>query len=210
MDFTNVSLRDTCGIEKGSPKEHSKLKNATWDCFNSGEEDHLVVDWMKDHKLQVNNVEVSLDDEENFLRMIHYTMRKNDNIHETLLQSLLDTGSAVSFVKMQHVPDSFIKIESNPLSQFRGINSSSLVVLGTVYTDVELDGQLWHNVRLLVVPDSTMVPPVIIGKDILKLFKMRLVADRSGHSRSRRGCCNNEHQYGEAQCRRSGFVEGEL
>ncbi|KAI4473033.1 hypothetical protein M0804_015511 [Polistes exclamans] len=90
------------------------------------------------------------------------------NTHYILvLDTLLDSGSPVSFIKKGLVvgpidPTSEIGIE------YYGINNSRLQVHGSTRVSLKLDDDERVDIRLLVVPDTTMVNSVILGRDALK------------------------------------------
>lgn len=58
--------------------------------------------------------------------------------------------------------------------RFAGINSSQVVVLGSIQVTVRIDNIAKENIRMLVVLDSTMRNSVILGRDTLRIFKLGL------------------------------------
>ncbi|KAI4486095.1 hypothetical protein M0804_006584 [Polistes exclamans] len=90
------------------------------------------------------------------------------NTHYILvLDTLLDSGSPVSFIKNGLVmgPIDFVSEQGN---EYYGINNSRLQVHGSIRVSLKLDDGERIDVRLLVVPDTTMVNSVILGRDALK------------------------------------------
>lgn len=62
-------------------------------------------------------------------------------------------------------------------TQFCGINDSQLRILGAVNAKLTFDGEA-RTVRLLVVPNDTMKPSMILGRDVLKEWGYALKKDQ--------------------------------
>lgn len=68
-----------------------------------------------------------------------------------------------------------VVLEYKGLSKrFYGINISQLRILGTVIARVSFDGRTRDNITLLVVPNNTMRPSVILGRDVLRVLEYTL------------------------------------
>lgn len=100
------------------------------------------------------------------------------------LDTLLDTVSPVSLVKLSHIPSDSINDADNNADRFRGINSSGLILLGALELDINLEGRICKNVRLLVVPDYTMSAAVVLGRDLLKKLGLGLRGVFNSESRA--------------------------
>lgn len=90
------------------------------------------------------------------------------------LDVLIDTGSPTSFIKQSFIPYSYVERKDRINNIFQGINGNKLSVLGTIRTDIRYDNPTRNNVLLYIVPDETMSSAAIIGRDVLKLFKVTL------------------------------------
>ena len=159
-------------------------------CYRCGEFGHMIKDCTQKQlskkeignvnkqppKEEIGNVE-SLSEENEFQRNITYQITK-DNINYVLcLSSLLDTGSPISFVKDQFVKKLVENLDHKVSDKFYGINRSKLIIKGTLTATVTLDGQTKENLLLYVVPDDTMAACVVLGRDVLSQFRLRLTND---------------------------------
>ncbi|KAI4476295.1 hypothetical protein M0804_013711 [Polistes exclamans] len=114
-------------------------------------------------------VEVLMREVEQLRGIPEQRPRVNDRHREVnlVLDTLLDSGSPVSFIKNGLVmgPIDFVSELGN---EYYGINNSRLQVHGSIRVSLKLDDGERVDVRLLVVPDTTMVNSVILGRDALK------------------------------------------
>jgi len=86
------------------------------------------------------------------------------------LDTLLDTGSPISFIKNNFVPPKLIEPTLTGDDKYCGLNNSELEVKGRVRVKLVLNGREAKCVSLLVVPETSMKSSVIIGRDVLKHF----------------------------------------
>lgn len=121
-------------------------------------------------KTDVNSV--SSEGVENFHRKVDYQLsdETKEFVVKLKLDTLLDTGSPVSFTKDSFIPSKLIVPILPEDNKYRGLNNSMLEVLGCVTVQMTLDNKEQKNVSLLVVPAQSMKASVIIGRDVLKQF----------------------------------------
>lgn len=93
---------------------------------------------------------------------------------EVEIDALLDTGSSISFVKSKIIPDCFID-QSKVTNNYCGINGSKLNVIGSIVIDISCDETKEIGAHVYVVDDNTMFFSMVIGRDLLKRFKLCIV-----------------------------------
>ncbi|XP_043276015.1 uncharacterized protein [Venturia canescens] len=152
---------------------HLKPQCPEFKCFSCDKSGHIARDCPNRPK-EVNNVHPAPVEENEFCQTVLYTMYPNEHKETIQLSTLLDTGSAISFIKLRYVPSDAIECTEDHSNKFRGINNSNLVVLGMVTLDIEMNGKIERSLRLMVVPDFTMISCVILGRDVIKRFGLGL------------------------------------
>lgn len=86
----------------------------------------------------------------------------------TQISAVIDTGSPVSLIKQALIPIVTEISEPTVSSGIVGINGSELVILGDVFVDITpLDSQFPINVKLNVVPDTTIKCDCLLGRNFL-------------------------------------------
>jgi len=121
-------------------------------------------------KTDVNSV---FDTEsESFYRTIDFQISSEteDLSVNCKLDTLLDTGSVVSFIKDSFVLPSLITPISSESSQYSGLNGSELEIKGRVKVRMALNNKERKCVSVLVVPPHSMKPSIVIGRDVLWQF----------------------------------------
>ena len=123
-----------------------------------------------EEKTDVNSV--SSGEVGDFHRKVDYQIsdEANNCVVNLKLDTLLDTGSPVSFAKDDFIPPSLVIPVVPEDNRYRGINDSALEVKGRVTAQITLDDRVQKNVSLLIVPARSMKASVVIGRDVLKLF----------------------------------------
>lgn len=119
------------------------------------------------NKEQVMNVAVGPQETADFLRTIQYELVNKTDTVSLKLDSLFDTGNAVNFVKEKFVPRNVMTDQGELSMRFCGINNFHLRILSAVNVRMSYD-DIVKEATLFVVPDDTMKPSVILGRDILK------------------------------------------
>ena len=148
-------------------------------CFISGDGDHLARDCPRrttevPRERAVHSIDEDEQPEDNYFKYVMYDLNV-DGVKMCLrLYTLLDSGRPVSFIKLKYVPSEIISVEEGLKDKFRGINSSSLVVLGVITVSANVNKRLAESTRLLVVPDDTMQTSVVLGRDALNLLGFNL------------------------------------
>ncbi|XP_036145206.1 uncharacterized protein LOC105831336 isoform X1 [Monomorium pharaonis] len=144
-------------------------------CFSCGAQGHIsknckaaATQEKSETKEQVSNVEVMSSEGDNYIRNVKYELSNEPNCVSLELDSLFDTGSAVSFIKIKSVPHNIMRNAEGLSTRFCGINNSQLRILGAVRARMSCDGTTKDETTLLVVPNDTMKPTVILGRDALR------------------------------------------
>lgn len=58
------------------------------------------------------------------------------------------------------------------LGNYHDINRSPLI--GYIRLNITIDNETRNNVTLVIIPDMTMIKPVMLGRDVLKKFGLGL------------------------------------
>ena len=130
--------------------------------------------------------DVSLDRDENgtprntldkqCFRMMTYEFDCRGNTHTLSLDTLLDTRSPIGFIKKSLVQGANVRPYAPESSrEYSGINESTLIQLGVASVRVTLDS-VERKFDVFVVPDRTMRTYVILVRDALNKFNLRLIA----------------------------------
>lgn len=125
-------------------------------------------------KKEISNIEIVPEDHD-FRRDVTYEINYSNVNYVLCLSTLFDTGSPYSFIREQFVKHYDISGIQHLQNNLCGINRSKLIIKGTIDTDIILDQVRKTNVTLLVVFNDTMSSCVLLGRDVLKLFQLRLV-----------------------------------
>lgn len=122
----------------------------------------------------------SVEDDANFVRSMNFEFLDSTGLEKEQieLETLLDTGSVVSFIKDCCVPERLVVTRQGPGGPYSGINDSELRIKGQVVAKVALSGHEPKETKLLVVPETTMKSSVVLGKDTLRLFYTSTASDK--------------------------------
>lgn len=115
-----------------------------------------------------------------FLRIVQYDLHKNGNVETVNLISRLDSGSPISFIKEKYVDQKRKLINKINLVEYAGINGAKLNYSGAIKVMADMGGGK-REVTLLIVDDSTMQAPVILGRDAFKSFDLKLIENVDGY-----------------------------
>lgn len=102
-----------------------------------------------------------------------YEFESEEGVASRILDTLLDTGSPISFIKRSIVPAGSIHPYEG--CDYNGINGSALIFVSVITVFVTLD-EIKRQIKLLVVPNETMISSVVLGRDALWAFNLRLKA----------------------------------
>lgn len=156
---------------KDSPRERT--------CFKCKKTGHLSRDCpsstvsQEKKQQEIHNIDKT-QEAEGFWKMVQFGFNNSGNVHYITTEALLDTGSPISFVKMSVVPTA-VKYECCELSnRYSGINNVKLDIKGIVPIKLTIDGVTQENIGLYIVSNDTMHSVAVIGRDILKLFGIKL------------------------------------
>lgn len=110
---------------------------------------------------------------------IKFAVRDDDGIVSNLaVTAMIDSGSPVSLFKCSLLPPAF-RFNSIPEgTNYHGINSSPLNIMGVFSSDVSVNG-LRVTVKFFVVPDETMSCFALLGRDFILSPSVRIVMGRT-------------------------------
>lgn len=80
--------------------------------------------------------------------------------------AVVDTGSPISLLKCESVPNNFSVVKPALNGNFSGINGVKLEIIGIFETDVMINGNVMYF-KFHVVPNNTMSATAILGRDLL-------------------------------------------
>lgn len=89
-----------------------------------------------------------------------------------LLESLFDTGSPISLLRRSAVPHKLTD-ESTKYSGYRGLGSFRLCTYGKLPIKIKFCNQI-QPITVYVVPDNLIPCPLLLGRDFLRAFKIKL------------------------------------
>ena len=101
---------------------------------------------MKNKTTQIYSVDT--EDEEKYCNCFKTVKYKFDTFGENIklqLDTLLDTGSPVSFIKEAFVPKEILDTSFTQGRKYSGINSSKLEILGEISASIVIDGVMHEN-----------------------------------------------------------------
>ena len=144
-------------------------------CYKCNESGHMARD------CPVTKAGVNFVDEvfsvDSFFRSIEVVLRNGKHLN---INCVLDSGSPISFIKIECMRDEVIERATETDSRYAGINQSNLSVLGKISVSIILDGEICNDVKLLVVPDDTMKSSLVLGRDVLNKFALGLAKVEKG------------------------------
>lgn len=108
--------------------------------------------------------------------------------------SLFDTGSPASFVRRSALP--FNISDEMTTMGLRGVGGGALKTHETVICDVKFNRRV-QPMRLTILPDDATSMPMILGRDFLRLFGIKLLQPKLRYSRTHLIRINKE---GETVC----------
>ncbi|CAH1713532.1 unnamed protein product [Aphis gossypii] len=102
-----------------------------------------------------------------------------DEVCEVKFNAVVDTGSPISLLKREFIPNNHFIISPACNSSFYGINGAKLNILGIFETNVTIDNNI-IDIRFFIVPNNTMLSDAILGRDLLSKpgFKIEFVNDK--------------------------------
>ncbi|KAI4487107.1 hypothetical protein M0802_012021 [Mischocyttarus mexicanus] len=111
-----------------------------------------------------------------------YEINSGSKHYGLVLDTLLDSGSGVSFIKEELAMGQIDPILESGNKNY-GINGSHLQVRVSVQVNLKLDNNERCDTCLLVVPDTTMMSFAVVGPDVLR---------KCGFSLSRKSSCSEK------------------
>lgn len=182
-----TQVKETRVVKTNTSKESAKTERPAIRCYNCNGFGHLSKecrrtrqDWgtcyacgdrghqIKDCPKRGDTVSTVQAESDEFHKSVTYEIRTTRTVYALCLDTLLDTGSPISFIKERFVRN--CDIQNKITKRFCGINGSGLDIIGEIKVNITLDGITKNDLEIFVVPDNTMLIPVILGRKILKIF----------------------------------------
>lgn len=164
-------------------RDCQKPKRERGSCYTCGKFGHLAASCPDkesregEEAPQVSNVYEDPEEEGSIehRRTVTYEL-ENSNLRRLLcLDTLLDTGSPISFIKERLVDkQAIIPLDASD-RDYCGCKRVQLNFLGKVYAIVTISNYVREKLRIYVVPEDTTSTPALIGRDILKKFGFQLI-----------------------------------
>jgi hypothetical protein len=93
------------------------------------------------------------------------------------INSLIDTGSAVSLIKTSYVRKHLYSTE--PITeQFSAVNNTPIKIIARFETKITVQG-IEYSAKFYVVPDDTMSYGILLGRDFILNSNIKLSFDKS-------------------------------
>lgn len=127
-----------CNKQGHYAKDCLAFKREIGSCFVCGKTDHTVKNCPIQEKNQITCTYETQPTEDEFHRNVDYEIENNGNLR---LFTLLDTGSAVSFIKQKFIKGKIDKFNKSDY-KFVGINNSPLNLVGAIKSSIYLNGTL--------------------------------------------------------------------
>ena len=125
----------------------------------------------KDNSAQVANIYDDPVNEEDFRQIVTFEL---NNARVLCLDTLLDTGSLVSFIKERFIGNQELGPVDLSSHDYVGVNNSPLKIKGIVKARITLFGETRADIPMYVVPEETTHTPALIGRDLLRRFGLTL------------------------------------
>jgi len=172
-----------CGEAGHIATKCTKPKQKKGACYTCGKMGHQMKECPEKEKKdkkpseQVLNVTKKASNDNEFRRKISYEVCQNDIgiACELQLETQLDSGSPISFIKESLIPKIVIENTENSSQTFTGINESALEIVGVVQMNIAIGTIKKNNVMMYVVPDKTMCCQVILDRDLMKELEFKLL-----------------------------------
>ncbi|XP_055910752.1 uncharacterized protein LOC129945117 [Eupeodes corollae] len=199
----NIPLKKNVEREAVDAPVSNFYQKKEFTCFKCGTRGHIAKNCLKDKPVltlkansiedyqQISNQQIHREAREifnreksrfqqrcsletnNFEKQISYRFIESGFECSSVLTTLLDSGSPISFIKEKYLPPSLIlPLDKNSQSYF-GVNNSPLQVLGSVNTFIIFEN-LNTNLSLLVVENNSMSYPAVLGRNFIDKIGMVL------------------------------------
>lgn len=183
-----------CNGKGHMSRECKKPKRNVDTCFQCGETGHRNSCSGQNNKEndtksdQIANVE-SQQFEEGGSKHVTVRINEDNKRMQLIVDTLLDTGSPISFVKQEVIQDGFVSKTNIDQDIFRGINNTVLKIVGEVNVTLEVDDIVQKDISLRVVPNNTMRYSMVLGRDVLKKLNFGVEYGQRNTSNTRNISC---------------------
>lgn len=101
------------------------------------------------------------------LATVKYTViDNNNNIHNSSIKAIIDTGSPISLIREDYVPRWACKVNPSNIVSYYGINKSKIDILNMFKIDCIVDDSP-VKIKFYVVPIETITFAAILGRDYI-------------------------------------------
>lgn len=148
-------------------------------CFECGSLDHLLKGCPKRNgqtaTLESTPINIVTSNVCKVRSIPAYLFNLNLKFEDTFysINSLIDTGSPISLIKYNIIPDKQL-ITKIPDQSFFGINGSRLDILGHFETDIEINENIFRMI-FRVVPDNTMTYDCLLGRNFTTIPGIKII-----------------------------------
>ncbi|XP_071581961.1 uncharacterized protein [Temnothorax nylanderi] len=171
-------------------KDCPKPKREPGSCYNCGNTKHLAKNCPSKkskeakEKSPVANVYENPEEETNVehRKIVTYEIKDSSLRRVLCLDTLLDTGSPISFVKERFIDKQGLLPLDASNREYCGCKKVPLEFLGQVYMTVSIDDIAKENIRIYVAPEDTSVTPALLGRDVLHKFGIKLTLPMDGNA----------------------------
>lgn len=135
-------------------------------CYACGSNEHTVALCTKNKKKNFDKAE------NNYVRYFNFSFNFSNNCY-TSLECLIDSGSSVSLIKEDALPEG-TELFHLQNTTFYGLNYSVLKTLGKCLSFLKISNK-YIEVELIVVDKMSMKYPVLLGRDFLHKTNSKIV-----------------------------------
>ncbi|XP_017462985.1 PREDICTED: uncharacterized protein LOC108356381, partial [Rhagoletis zephyria] len=141
-------------------------------------------------KTQVASVMEGGDDESydvNTYNFVSIIFKLESKIFSEEVFSLFDTGSPVSFIGWSRVLKQLFEyknFQNTNTPKYKGIGGNQINIISKIKCLVKFNNRI-NKIELNVISDEDMVVPVIMGRDFLHKFHIRLKYAKKGYTKSK-------------------------
>ncbi|XP_032689624.1 uncharacterized protein LOC116852945 [Odontomachus brunneus] len=140
-------------------------------CFKCGEKGHMIGNCTGKVNVEQVNFLHTAEATNDFQSEATLKFNSSQTKYEVVVDALIDTESPISFVKEKMIPSCFIDYTDKE-RKVCGINKTRLNIIGSTTVDISSDKVKEVDAHVYVVPNDTMSFSLIIGRDLLKKFKL--------------------------------------
>ena len=151
-----------CNSRGHFAKDCRKPKRVTGSCYGCGSNDHFIA--------QCSEKNTSEEQNNNYVRQVKINFDGNYNIY-VIAECLIDSGSAISFIKKCRVPNGIFK--QPVLNSYFGLNKSKLKTFGKI-SCFTLMNKMKIYFEVIVVANESMSHDVVLGRNFISACNFKI------------------------------------